>query len=257
MSDRITGDDFEVLSDRAGLLAEYISFLNGGLRPPVYCDDPDGGFYRYCGPGVREFCLLQLSSAVGNLSAAIHLGRGGFWSEVYILMRMVIEATTYIDWVLHCQGGSAADQERSAKYLREYFEDNQRATIAARDPQIRQRDVHKVLAKVIDEHLSEVDATASKAGELLYNTYKRFSYYVHNRYPELMDRYDGHHREFAVAGDRNRQKDTEVYGVIDTYLDTATLCALHIALRFELVGALKDHPRLKALVEFRVGDPRQ
>lgn len=247
--------DYSPLEARAAQLDELVTFLVRGLRLPIYSLAGDASGFRFPAPDLRHYCVLQLSSAVGNLFAALRLASGGFWYEVNVLCRLVIESNSHIDWVLHSQDAGIAEREKALRYVEHYFSDCEREQLPDNDPVVRQKEVHKIIATQLDNTIKVQGLSAKPAAELLYNTYKRFSFYIHNRYPELMDRFDGGLKKFTLAGNRNPQKDRENFEVIESQLDSTTLCALHIAIRFDLIERLKADQRFAWLAQFTVERP--
>jgi hypothetical protein len=247
--------DFGPLEHRAKQLDELVTYLVRGLRRPIYSLAGDASGFRFPAPDLRHYCVLQLSSAVGNLFAALRLANGGFWYEVNVLCRLVIESTTHIDWMLHSQSGTPEEQDKAKRYLANYFADCDREELPGNDPFVKQKEVHQIIAAQIDETIKRQGLSVKPAAELLYTTYKRFSFYIHNRYPELMDRFDGGLGKFTLSGDRNPQKDQENFAIIESQLDSTTLSGLHVAIRFDLIDALRADDRFAWISNFSVEGP--
>ena len=152
--------------------------------------------YRFKEPDVRHFCLLKAARAVSALNAGLHLARGGFTQEIGVLMRTLVECTTDIEFVLPLANRDASTKERAAKYVQDYFADDDRGDPSLyKRAQIKRKTVHRALGADLDNLIGASDRSNNyrpvNTEQLLDNVYQNTSSYVHAKYPEAMDMYGG------------------------------------------------------------------
>ena len=90
---------------------------------------PNEGGFRYDAPDVRHFCLLKAVRVVSALNASFELAKWGYTQEIAALMRILVECTRHIEYVLD-PDDSEEHQSNVRKYVREFFEDSRRDTEA-------------------------------------------------------------------------------------------------------------------------------
>ncbi|SDM25382.1 DUF5677 domain-containing protein [Maricaulis salignorans] len=209
------------LKERLHPIEVFVSELERSLPKPNFDREQLG--YRYESPEVTHFCLLKLARAVSALNACIELYRAGYIQEVCVLIRTIIECTTHIDFVIAGRQSSTGSQ-RADRYLSDYFADIHRGDSARKTVHVRQENVHKDVARALDEaldgipeasHYTDVDTL-----ELLSTVYRTYSNYVHARYPEVMEMYGGSRQSFHTQGMLGTPKDQECYQIIRSYSDT-------------------------------------
>lgn len=210
-----------------------ISALLG--TPILYDSGKQHVGFRFLRPTWKHFCFLKAVRAVSGLSACLNLYQGGFAQEIVVILRTVLECTTHMEYVV---AGLTGDKLATpqAEYIESYFADFKRnCSSDYAKPGVRQGEVHKAVGAQTDEFVRRSDKESKYAGvnsaELMSNTYKNLSGYVHCRYPEVMDLYGGNPARFHLSGMRSTIKDDENIAFLETYIVTVAN-----ALRFFVIG---------------------
>lgn len=111
------------LAEKLIPLERLLALFSASLEQPRLVPVADGGqAYRYETPDVRHFCLLKGVVAVNTLFAILQLMRLGYIFQVNALLRIVIECTTHIEFVLD-PSTEPKHKEKVAEYLAAYFDD--------------------------------------------------------------------------------------------------------------------------------------
>jgi hypothetical protein len=92
-----------------------LGLFSASLEQPKLVPVADGRAYRYEAPDVRHFCLLKGVVTVNTLYAILELARRGYIFQVNALLRLVIECTTHIEYVLD-PSTDAKHKEKVAEY---------------------------------------------------------------------------------------------------------------------------------------------
>ena len=209
-------------------------------QPKIRQINFDQGF-RYSSPDIRHYCLLKLIRVISALNAAIELARTGYTQEIAVLMRTLVECTTYIEFVLD-PDDSEEHRATVEKYVREFFEDAHRdAAFGIKNTHIKQGAVHDVLGKSLDAQVAPEEGRRP-AKELYSNVYRIYSNYVHAKYPEIMDLYGGIPGCFHLHGMRGTPKDAENLETIQTFIDTASNATALTISKLNLFSLIETDP---------------
>jgi hypothetical protein len=248
MTTAVRNDEFLARLDgvraRIEPLERLVAACAASLLPPIfYHSGQEHSGYRYGKPGVRHFCLLKAVRAVSTLNAMIALARGGFAQEIGVLVRILVECTTHIEFVLDALDENDVLAPDVGKYVQDFFADFARnSSTDFKRAQVRQGVVHERLGATLDNIAQQTgDAEQRAPAERAYsNVYLTYSNYVHAKYPEVMDLYGGTPGRFHLDGMRGTPKDEENLQIVDTFIDTVA-----ITLKL-MVGRLRLHPTLEA-----------
>jgi hypothetical protein len=129
------------LRSRVDVLARVIKVVSNSLTAPELRGNHLWRGFRYSTPDIRHFCLLKAVRIVSALNAALKLAEGGYTQEIAVLMRTMVECATHIEYVLD-RNDSDAHRAAVSKYVREFFEDDQRGVGA----EIRRAQVRRVMS---------------------------------------------------------------------------------------------------------------
>ena len=246
----------EGLQARIAVLESVIELFSDLLTAPkLFVSETVRGF-RYENPDVRHFCLLKAARTVSALNASLELARKGYTQEIAALMRIVAECTRHIEYVLDIDG-SAEHRSNVEKYLREFFDDIQRAPEAAiKGVLIREKVINEQLGKTLDRISMERGDTAERvpAAQLFHRSSRSFSFYVHARYPEAMDLYGGLPGRWHLRGMSKTPKDRENLETLDTFITTAsTTFVIMVQGILQLRELVLRQPQLRQWYADRVG----
>lgn len=106
------------------------AFAHSLSQPTFYHSGQEHYGFRYGKPDARHFCLLKAVRVVNALNAAVQLARGGFAQEIAVLVRTLVECTTHIEFVLDALDKDGILIGDAEKYVRDYFTDFARNTMA-------------------------------------------------------------------------------------------------------------------------------
>lgn len=218
-------------------------FANDIGQPDFFREENAAGF-RYQKPDHRHYCLIRAARVVSAFNAAIALAESGFVQELHVLLRTAVEYCSQIDVVLLNYVESPTPDPKVEKYLTSFFADDRRID-GHRSISLGQELVHNALGARIDE-LIDKDKDGKPTSKMMSQSYLSLSYYVHGRYPESMDMYGGQHGHFHLNGMRNTPKDKEAVDILDTYVETASLCFVGIAIQLQLRRVLYSDPIITA-----------
>ena len=228
-------------------LEHLVGLAAATVYQPIFCDSngPDR-YFRYPSPGIQHFCILKFARVVSSLNAALRLARDGFNQEVCILIRAMIESATLIEWAIESLDPAATHKPAVDAHIAAFFADHDRSPGTPHRPAgVKQEDIHKDIAKIFDQRLGMLGVTVGKSTkELMSRTFLAYSYYVHARYPELMDMFGGNPVQLHLDGMSNTPKDRENLEILKTFVRTATLTGWHMALGLRLMPAITKHPVL-------------
>ena len=139
------------LADELTPLEQLIGLFSASLEQPKLVAVEGGRAYRYETPDVRQFCLLKGVMAVNTLHAILELARSGFIFQVSALLRLVIECTTHIEFVLD-PSTDVKHKQKVTAYLAAYFADFDRDPSAQFEKApIKQGQVHAAIGKTLDD----------------------------------------------------------------------------------------------------------
>lgn len=233
------------------LQERVVQTVASSLDAPIYYRSGQStrGF-RFMDPGWKHFCLLKAVRAVSGLNACVRLFGGGFSQEIVVLIRTIVECTTYIEFVLTgLVGDELAPEQR--KYVEAYFADFERN--APEDfgrPHVRQGRVHKVIGAHTDEMVRQTDPKGAFAGvdsaKLMSNVYLTHSNYVHGRYPEVMDLFGGDPPHFHPCGMRGTPKDLENLDILEAYVVAVSNALRFMVMKMKLKPTILRDPKLAA-----------
>ena len=215
------------------------------LGTPILYDSGERHIgFRFLNPSWKHFCFLKAVRAVSGMNACLQLYQGGFVQEIVVIIRTVVECATHMDYVVAGLTGDklAAPQ---TKYVESYFADFKRSSASDYGkPGVRQGEVHKAVGAQTDEFIRHTDKDNKYAdvnsAELMSNTYKNLSSYVHCRYPEVMDMYGGNPARFHLSGMRGTIKDEENIEILETYIVTAANALRFFLLALDVEEILMD-----------------
>jgi hypothetical protein len=192
-------------------------------------------------PELLLFCILKGVRALSALNAAINLAQLGYVHEVATIIRVLIESTTQIDFVLSERATDGTLSPKAAKFIAEYFSDYQRNAATAQKIKLTSREVHDVVGAALDS--SGIHGRAP-AAEILTDVYRTFSNYVHGRYPEIMDMYGGDPPRFHTAGMLGTPKDEEGLAYIEVFSVTTSQVLARIVQSFDLRNLIEADSQL-------------
>ena len=206
--------------------------------------------FRYDNPGMIEFCTLKAMFAVSNLRAATILAEAGYAQQVGLLLRVVIDAYTQIEFVLAGYKDGVLGRAQS-KHIKAFFEDYQRGPdIVPKSSKTRQEDIHEVIAKSFLEGNSVQDSgphRGKKPTDMLYKIYITFCNYIHGSYPEILDMFGGASPGyFHLSGMKDTPKDHESLAQLSCFCDSVALSVRHMVLIFQLKEKVFENPELAA-----------
>jgi hypothetical protein len=244
MSERSFEAQLEAMRSRVEPLERLVTAFAGTLPQPLFYHSGREHYgFRYGKPGVQHFCLLKAVRVVSALNAAIALARGGYTQEIAVLVRTLIEYTTHIEFVLDGFDIAGVLPPEVEKYVQDYFADFARNSLADfKRAQVSQNTVNKRLGATLDNiaqrsGYAEQRAPAERTYSDIYLTY---SNYVHAKYPEVMDLYDGAPGRFHLDGTRGTSKDGENFAIIDAFIDTASIALQLMVSRLRLHHLLES-----------------
>jgi hypothetical protein len=205
--------------------------------------------FRFSNPGPKHFCLLKAIRCVSGLNAALVLVRNGYPQELAVLIRTIVECTSYIELILHSlRDGQPGPKEQ--KFLDDFFADFLRnETSDFKKPGVRQEDVHKSIDRHVDAIIGKSEFSdrykdvSLKA--LLSNVYLTYSNYVHSRYPEIMDLYGGEPAKFHLHGMKGTPKDHENIETLKCFTESVSLTLRQMIQKFELRDNIRQVPGLE------------
>lgn len=236
------------LADELDPLTRLIGLFSASLEQPKLVPVEGGRAFRYSAPDIRHFCLLKGVLAVNTLYAILELARGGFIFQVNALLRVVIECTTHIEFVLD-PSTDARHKGRVAKYLAAYFADFNRDPTAPfqREP-IKQRQVHVTIGKTLDDIAAQYAGYANRrpAADAYFSLYRSFSNFIHPRYPETVDLYGGTPGRFNLHGMSGTRKDTEMAVTLEPIVGTVSNVFAHMVQALDLRKFVESDPVIGA-----------
>ena len=116
--------ELNAMRSRIEPLEKLVHAFAGSLPAPLHYHSGQEHYgVRFGKPDVRHFCLLKAVRVVSALNAAITLARGGYTQEIGVLMRILIECTTHIEFVLDCRDEGGVLEPAADKYIKDYFSD--------------------------------------------------------------------------------------------------------------------------------------
>jgi hypothetical protein len=217
---------FDSLQGKFDPLGRFVHLFAESLDRPILIKTEMQRGFRFKEPDVRHFCLLKAARAVSALNAGLHLAREGYTQEIGVLMRTLVECTTDIEFVLPLANRDASTKLRAAKYIQDYFADNDRGDPSLyKRAQVKRKTVHRALGADLDNLIGVSDRSNYRSvntEQLLDNVYQNTSSYVHAKYPETMDMYGGVPGRFHLCGMSGTPKDYENYEILDTYSNTVS-----------------------------------
>jgi Family of unknown function (DUF5677) len=226
-------------------LERFVHAVAGTLSEPIlYHSGKQHLGFRYTKPDVRHFCLLKAVRAVSAFNAAIELARSGYTQEVATTIRVVIECTTHIEFVI-----SQGARKEAENYVDAYFADYMRNEAGDfRKAQVRQGLVHETIGADLDNAAQQSDRADQykdvDAGKLFSGVYCTLSNYVHAKYPETMDLYGGIPARFHLRGMCNTPKDRENIEILETFFTTVSQTLKLMALNLKLRALIEGDPTL-------------
>lgn len=245
MSQQEIAEALNLLQGRVEPVERFIAAFEESLPKPIFCDF--GGThagYRYGTPDKRHFCLLKLVRATTALNAMIGLARLGFTQEIAVLVRIVTECTTQIEFVLSDLKENGEPSQQAEQLVKDYFEDFARGDVSDhKKSSVNQSTVHRRLGANQDRAVATTEGAERFEGvetALLYQRISRsFSAYVHCKYPETMDLCGGPGPKFHLRGMSGTPKDYENVQTVATFLETLILTTRSIILRLALFETIQ------------------
>src|SRR5438874_12325049 len=80
-------------------MERLVTAIAGSVPKPLFYHSGQEHFgFRYPKPGVLHFCLLKAVRTVSALNAMVALARGGYAQEIGVLVRILVECTTHIEF---------------------------------------------------------------------------------------------------------------------------------------------------------------
>ncbi len=236
-------------------LERLIGLFSASLEQPKLVAVEGGRAYRYETPDIRYFCLLKGVLAVNTLYAILELARGGFIFQVNALLRVVIECTTHIEFVLD-PSTDVKHKENVAAYLAAYFADFDRDPSAAFEKApIKQGQVHATIGKTLDYIAAQYENSENRkpAADAYFSVYRSLSNFIHGRYPETVDLYGGIPGTFHLHGMSGTRKDMEMAVTLEPIVGTVSNVFANIVQALNLRKFVEADPVIGAWYRSRVG----
>lgn len=245
----IAGQRLKTLRSKIDVLESVVQFVSATLPPPL---PYHSGFlhsgFRFGRPTWKHFCLLKSVRAVSGLNACFALLPGGFSQEIAVLLRTIVECTTHIEYVLASLKAGTLEKP-AMDYVERYFQDFRRNEVSDfLRPKLRQGEVHKTVGSETDQLISQTDRSnefqSVDSAKLLSNVYLTYSNYVHSRYPEVMDLYEGQPGHFHLGGMAGTSKDEENIELIECTTVTVSNALKFSILRMDLLDKISERTDL-------------
>lgn len=236
-------------------LERLIGLFSASLEQPKLVDVEGGRAYRYEAPDARHFCLLKGVLAVNTLYAILELARCGFIFQVSALLRVVIECTTHIEFVLD-PSTDVKHKEKVAAYLAAYFADFDRDPSAPFEKApIKQGQVHATIGKTLDDIAAQYENAEGRkpTADAYFSVYRCFSNFVHGRYPETVDLYGGNPGRFHLHGMSGTRKDMEMAVTLEPITSTVSNVFAHMVQALSLGKFVEADPVIGVWFRSRVG----
>jgi hypothetical protein len=243
------------LADELTPLERLIGLFSASLEQPKLVAVEGGRAYRYETPDVRHFCLLKGVLAVNTLYGILELARCGFIFQVSVLLRVVVECTTHIEFVLD-PSTDVKHKERVTAYLAAYFADFDRNPSAPFEKApIKQGQVHATIGKTLDDIAAQYENAEGRkpAAAAYFSVYRCFSNFVHGRYPEIVDLYGGIPGRFHLHGMSGTRKDMEMAVTLEPIINTVSNVFVHMVQALNLRKFVEADPVIGAWFRSRVG----
>jgi hypothetical protein len=243
------------LAEELEPLQRLIGLFSAPLEQPKLVDVEGGRAYRYETPDIRYFCLLKGVLALNTLYAIFDLVRGGFIFQVNVLLRVVIECTTHIEFVLD-PSQDEKHQRKVAEYLAAYFADFDRdPSKPFQKAPIKQGQVHAAIGKTLDDIMAQYgDNEGRKSGaDAYFSVYRSFSNFVHGRYPETVDLYGGRPGRFHLHGMSGTRKDMEMAETLEPIVGTVSNVFAHVVQALDLKKLIDADPIIASWYRSRCG----
>lgn len=245
------------LAEQLEPLERLVGLYSASLDQPRLAPSGDGRSFRYGRPDIRHFCLLKAVLALNTLFASFELARKGYIFQVEALLRIVIESTTHIEFVLD---PTTAAQHRAKvdEYIRLYFADYERDPGAPfQKPPISQRLVNDTIGKTLDEIASQFEELEGRkpAARAYSSIFRAFSNFVHGRYPESVDLYGGTPGHFHLHGMSGTRKDMEMVETLKPIVGTVSNVFAHMVQGLRLERFVEADPIIARWYHGRIGSP--
>jgi len=188
---------FHFLDSCANLLNSATVTFTKYIEMPTFSPE-DGGKFRFKKPAIREYAVLQCIRIVSGLRAILHLLSKGYFQEVGVIARRLVEFLHNLDFVL--EGFINAESVPQIKErVRQYFSECTRTTEELMNaPKKRsafpRKKVYVAIGRLLGGNNPHRFRQIAKALEDVY------SGYVHGNYPHIMEMYNGAKLEFTTSG---------------------------------------------------------
>jgi len=239
--------NWESIEEKIRPSAEIVEWISKQIQAPVFCDSGgDDRGYRFLKPELPHFCLLKLAKATVALRSALCVAKAGFYTEVCTLIRVVAEATTYVEWaILATDPAASPEYKRNVEaFVEQYFADSERTSEEnPKSLKMRQKQIHDMKGELLDGILKANNLSPDKnASDLMSSVYIRYSKYVHAAYPETIDLYGIRLGELSLSGGSSRFKDQESFEILDQFAWTLQLSTAGTVVRLFADKAQKMRP---------------
>ena len=235
-------------------LERLLQLFSASLDQPKLVATGDGRSYRYEHPNIRHFCLLKAAVALTTLNAAIELARLGYIFQVNALIRVVVECTTHLEFVVDLSR-DAEHVERVEKYIKAYFADYDRdPSVPFQKPPIKQGTVNATIGKTLDEIAAQFEEPEGRkpAAGAYFSVYRAFSNFIHARYPESIDLYGNRPGYFHTHGMSGTRKDEEMIATLEPIIGTTSNVFAHMVSALKQRGLISGDPVVAAWHRDRV-----
>jgi hypothetical protein len=242
-----------LLRSRIEPLERFVHAFATSLGEPLFLPMEKEKVFRYAGGDVRHFCLLKMVRVVSALNASLVLAHGGYSQEICTLVRTLAEFMTHIDFVTN-PDNSDKERKEAEEYIKAFFADSWRDPAkGVKRAQVPQGVVHQAIGKALDNF----NKGAVPAAKLHSNIYRVYSNYVHGKYPEIMDLYGGTPGRFHLRGMSGTPKDVESLETLETFIVSATQCAIQMIQRLKLWSLIQADPMLTSWYQDFFKQPSQ
>jgi len=208
-------------------LEKVIAVFEEELEKPEFMD----GAFMYKSPTVKQVCLLKAVRIISGLNALLLLLKGGYVTEMGVLMRTIGDCINDIYFLLEHFPDKTPEVER---YISNFFNE------IIEEPEIvenekkkvyrtKARKIHASRARLLSEHMNfPVDK------DMVYRIYSAYSGYVHAAYPNIMELYGGSAPyKFHLRGMKGTPRIRDWEAIFTALIRSATLVLGYMAEKYD------------------------
>jgi hypothetical protein len=173
-------------------------------------------------------CYLKAVRIVSSLNACLHLLKGGYVQEVYVLCRCIEEYGEDINFMSFPDGPDGKPSADQVRFVKEYFQEE---FTDPDDPITSHKNRDRVGRKKIHARLARLQKPSdpSSVQTMAQAIHKTFSGFVHAAYVHTMDLYNG--RDFHTRGMLGTPRIRECEDALASYIYRAAITIALLARR--------------------------